>query len=252
MPKKPPLVAVTADLRLVGSLRSHLTPSTYIDALVHASGVMPMIVPALGSRLDIPALISMIDGLLVTGSPSNVHPNHYGEEETEQHGPFDLDRDETTLPLIRAAIEAGVPVLAICRGHQELNVAFGGSLETEIQTIAGRDDHRSPGTHDADQNYAIRQPVSLVEGGVVASIMGVQEVQVNSLHRQAICRLAPCLCVEAVAPDGTIEAVSVAGARAFALGIQWHPEYWASEDGPSRALFRAFADAVSAHAALKA
>jgi putative glutamine amidotransferase len=247
-----PLVAVTADLRQVGALPSHLVPATYVDAVVDAAGAIPVVVPNIGARLDIPGLLARVDGLLVTGSPSNVHPARYGVTETEAHGPFDPERDETTLPLIRAAIESGVPVLAICRGHQELNVALGGSLDTEIQTLPGRADHRSPGTDDPDRNYTIRQEVRVVEGGVVAGILGETSVRVNSLHRQAIARLAPGLAVEAMAEDGTIEAVSVAGASAFAVGVQWHPEYWACEDGPSSALFAAFSAAIRERAAARA
>jgi putative glutamine amidotransferase len=146
--------------------------------------------------------------------------------------------------MIRRAIDRGIPLLAICRGIQELNVALGGSLDTEIQEQPGRNDHRKPVTTDRDSMYVIRQPVEIKEGSCIARYLGSGEILVNSLHRQAIARTAPRLQVEATASDGTIEAVSVIDAKAFAVGVQWHPEYWAESDTPSRQLFEAFGDAV--------
>jgi len=167
----------------------------------------------------------------------------------DEDGPFDLARDATSIPMIQRAIERGIPLLAICRGIQELNVALGGTLATEIQDIPGRTDHRRPDTTDRDKMYAIRQTVIIREGTCMAEMLGAGEVQVNSLHRQGISDKAPRLAVEAIAEDGTIEAVSVIDSKAFAVGVQWHPEYWAQSDQPSNAIFRAFGDAVRAYAA---
>ena len=153
-------------------------------------------------------------------------------EATEADGPFDPGRDATSLPLIRRALERGVPLLAICRGIQELNVALGGTLASEIQDRPGMWDHRKPDVQELDIAYGIRQKVIVKEGSCLASVLGTGEVQVNSLHRQAICEAAPRLAVEAVAEDGTIEAVSVIDAKAFAVGVQWHPEYWVGQDRP--------------------
>ena len=164
------------------------------------------------------------------------------------NGPYDPDRDATTLPLIRKAIEHGVPLLAICRGIQELNVALGGTLAAEIQEREGSLDHRAPVSDNQDERFAIRQSVSIKPGSCLAGVFGAGDILVNSVHRQAIDRLGSRLQVEAVAEDGTVEAVSVKDARAFAVGVQWHPEYWVNSDGNSAKIFRAFGDAARAHA----
>lgn len=239
-----PLVAVPSDIREFDNYVWHCAPDTYLSAAVEVAGVLPLVVPAKGPRIDAAALLARMDGLLVTGSRTNVHPGHYGVEAGDHHEPFDPARDETSIALIRAAIAGGVPLLAICRGLQELNVALGGTLAAEIQEMEGIDDHRAPDAPHNDARFAIRHPVRVKEGSCLAGVLGAGEIQVNSLHRQAIGRLAPGLAVEAQAPDGTVEAVSVAGASAFAIGVQWHPEYWAKTDAPSAALFRAFGDAA--------
>lgn len=246
-----PLVAVSADHRQIDKHFWHMAVSTYIDAIVDVAEAIPLIVPSVGTRLDIPSLLAQVDGLLLTGSRSNVHPSAYGVAPAPEYEPYDQDRDATTLPLIRAAIDAGVPLMAICRGFQELNVALGGTLHTEIQELPGRLDHRSPKADHNDGRYAIRQPVLIERSGCLGRILPQGEIQVNSLHRQGVAELAPRLSVEATAPDGTIEAVSVTGAKAFAVGVQWHPEYWAASDTASKRLFHAFADALRARAALR-
>jgi len=247
-----PLVAVTTDYRYLDPYMWHATPHQYVEAALSAAGVFPVLVPSLGGdRLDLDSLLDRVDGVIATGSRSNVHPSRYGGEATEQNGPYDPERDATSLPLIRKAVERGVPLLAICRGIQEMNVALGGSLAAEIQEIEGRSDHRGP-EGDLDAKFAIRQPVTIRSGTCLAGIVGTGEIMVNSVHRQAVDRPAPVLQVEAVAPDGTVEAVSVRNARAFAVGVQWHPEYWTKSDDASARLFHAFGDAVRAHAAARA
>ncbi|MCV9966529.1 gamma-glutamyl-gamma-aminobutyrate hydrolase family protein [Pararhizobium sp. BT-229] len=250
MPK--PVVAIPADFRAFDGNVWHATPHQYVRAAVEGSGVMTFLVPALETGNDADAILDRVDGVLVSGSRTNVHPSLYGKEATETDGPFDPGRDATSLPLIRRALERGVPLLAICRGIQELNVALGGTLASEIQDMPGMWDHRKPDVPDLDMAYGIRQKVIVKEGSCLASVLGTGEVQVNSLHRQAISQAAPRLAVEAVAEDGTIEAVSVIDAKAFAVGVQWHPEYWVGRDGPSSTLFTAFGDAVRAYAAAKA
>ncbi len=240
------LVAVPADVRQFENYTWHASPSTYLTAIREVAGALPVIVPTLATDSDLDLLFERIDGVLVTGSISNVHPSLYGVEPSATHEPFDRDRDRLSLAMIRKAIEGGVPLLAICRGHQELNVALGGSLATEIQEAEGRMDHRAPAHPEQDGRFALRHPVQPEPGGRLAGLVGEAPFPVNSLHRQAIDRLADGLAVEARAEDGTIEAVSVPSAAGFALGVQWHPEYWASQDAPSRAIFEAFADACRA------
>ena len=239
-----PLVAVASDVRRFENYTWHAAPEQYLDAALTVAGVLPVIVPSFGDRLDLDGLLDTVSGVLVTGSKSNVHPSFYGGEATEANGPYDLARDATTLPLIRRAIERGVPLLAICRGIQELNVALGGSLATEIQEIEGNMDHRAPPSDDQAERFAIRHGVTIKPSRCLAAIFDGPEIRVNSVHRQAIGRLAPRLEVEAVADDGTVEAVSVAGSPGFAVGVQWHPEYWAKSDDASARLFRAFGEAV--------
>ncbi len=249
MPK--PVVAIPADFRTLDGNVWHATPHQYVRAAVEGSGVMTFLVPALESGNDADEILDRVDGVLVSGSRTNVHPSLYGQEATEADGPFDPGRDATSLPLIRRALERGVPLLAICRGIQELNVVLGGTLASEIQDMPGISDHRKPDVPELDIAYGIRQNVIVKEGSCLASVLGTGEIQVNSLHRQAISKAAPRLAVEAVAEDGTIEAVSVIDAKAFAVGVQWHPEYWVGKDGPSSTLFQAFGDAVRAYAAAK-
>lgn len=250
MPK--PIVALPADIREFEGTVWHATPNQYVKAALKVADVMTFIIPAFEEGNDTDAILDRVDGLLVSGSATNVHPSLYGRESTEADGPFDIARDSTSLPLIRRAIQRGIPMLAICRGLQELNVALGGTLASEIHDQPGMWDHRKPNVPERDHMYAIRQPVFVREGTCIARHLGLSgEVQINSLHRQAIAETAPRLTVEATAEDGTIEAVSVIDAKGFAVGVQWHPEYWAETDAPSRALFKAFGDAVRDYAATR-
>lgn len=248
-----PLILVSADTRQFQGYTWHAAISTYIRAVAAITGGTPLIVPAIGGDLlDKAAMRDMLDladGLLITGSRTNVHPHNYAAEPSEHHEPYDPQRDSTTLPLITMALEMDLPLLAICRGLQELNVALGGTLDTEVQTLAGRADHRAPEHDDEHVRFALAHSVSVTPGGMLERILGVPQFQVNSLHRQAIARLAEGLQIEARAEDGTIEAVSVPD-KAFSLGLQWHPEYWAShkpqDDAASTAIFQAFGEAARA------
>lgn len=239
-----PLILVTSDVVQTGGYNWHGAIDTYLNAVSNISGAQPIILPDLTSETDFDSVLSRVDGVLATGSKSNVSPNAYGQTETTKHEPFDHDRDATTLPLIRAAIVQGKPLLAICRGHQELNVALGGTLYTEIQEISGTMDHRAVNHPEQDVRYKIAHTVTPVSDGQLARIVGNAPIAVNSLHRQAIDRLAVGLSVEATADDGTIEAISVDGAKAFALGVQWHPEYWAASDPVSTQIFEYFGTVV--------
>lgn len=221
--------------------------SRYCMAVSGGADCVPILIPP-GGDAQLPVL-DRLDGLLLSGSPSNVHPSAYAGGDSETPDMHDLGRDETTLPLIRAAIARGVPVLAICRGIQELNVAMGGTLFQRVHTLPGRMDHRG-GEGSMDHRYRHKHSVALT--GHLAGIVGGAEIMVNSLHGQAIDRLAPGLLVEATAPDGTIEAVRVASLKsdaphAFAIGVQWHPEWRYAEDAPSVAIFAAFGAACRAY-----
>ena len=246
-----PLVAVSTDVKQFENYTWHAAPNQYLEAAISGSGVFPVLVPNFGDRLDLDRLLMSVDGVMITGSKSNVHPSLYGGDASEANGPYDPDRDATTLPLIRKAIEHGVPLLAICRGIQEMNVALGGTLAAEIQEREGALDHRAPVSDDQDERFSIRQSVAIKPGRGLAGMFGAGDVLVNSGHRQGIDRLGSKLQVEAVAEDGTVEAVSVRGARAFAVGVQWHPEYWVASDSVSARIFSAFGDAARLHADAK-
>jgi putative glutamine amidotransferase len=220
----------------------------YIDAVASGARAMPVLIPALGANLDLPSLLDACDGLLLTGSASNVEPYHYGGPASEPGTLHDPNRDATTLPLIPRAIAAGLPVLAICRGFQEMNVAYGGTLCQRLHEVAGYQDHREDETAPLEVQYGPAHEVSLEPGGWLRDLAGGERLQVNSLHWQGIDRLGKDLKVEARAPDGVIEAFRVAEAPTFALGLQWHPEWQFAQNPFSSALFAAFGDASRARA----
>ena len=236
-------VGIPACTKLANGHLRYEVLTRYAAAVAGGAGAVPIIIPAMG-ELQL-AVLDRVDGLLLSGSPSNVHPSHYdgGESLTPEH--HDLERDATTLRLIPEAIARGMPILAICRGIQELNVALGGTLHQKVHEVPQRMDHRAgPGT--LEEKYAPRHLVSL--SGQLARIVGSSTILVNSLHGQAIDTPAPRLAVEARAADGTIEAVRVEGAG-FAFGVQWHPEWRYADDTASLAIFRAFGDACVAYRA---
>jgi putative glutamine amidotransferase len=233
------LVGIPACARVLNGHLQHATPARYAAALMGGSGAIPVMIPPIGEAAL--AVLDRLDGLLLPGSPSNVHPSHYGADSLtpEMHDP---ERDGTSFPLIHAALRMDLPVLAICRGIQELNVALGGSLHQQVHDVPGRLDHRGgPGTKP--EQYRPKHDVALQ--GRLAAIAGQGSIRVNSVHEQAVDRLAPRLAVEATAPDGTVEGVRVEGAT-FALAVQWHPEWDYAADPHSVALFRAFGDACRA------
>ena len=245
-----PIVVIVADIREFDNEIWHCVPDQYLTAVCKVSNVLPLFLPALGEDIDIDALLDRVDGVMLSGSKANVHPSNYDVEPHEKYEPYDQDRDATSLPLTRAAIERGIPFFAICRGVQEMNVALGGSLKAEIHEGEGMLDHRAPTTDVRDELFTIAHEVTAREGGCIEKIIGAR-TRVNSLHGQAIDTVAPRLQVEATAEDGTIEAVSVIDAKGYAVGVQWHPEYWAQTDTTSRKLFEAFGDAVHDYARTK-
>ncbi len=232
------IIGIPACSKQINGEPQHATPARYGRALMGAAGAVPVLLPPLGEAML--AVLDRLDGLLLSGSPSNVHPTLYGAGPSLTPDSHDPSRDGTTLPLVRAAITRGMPVLAICRGIQELNVAMGGTLHQQTHMLDGRNDHRS-GDGELDHMFRLKHTVQV--SGHLARIIGSETVMVNSLHEQAIDRPAEGLAIEAVAEDGTIEAVRVTDARAFAFGVQFHPEWHFATDPASRAIFEAFGDA---------
>ncbi|WP_417247988.1 gamma-glutamyl-gamma-aminobutyrate hydrolase family protein [Celeribacter sp.] len=214
------------------------------EAVSDVAGCMPLLIPAHPDYVSTEELMATCDGFLFTGGRPNVHPEEYGETETEAHGAFDRSRDAVTLPLVRACVEAGQPFFGICRGFQEINVAMGGTLYPEIRDLPGRMNHRMPPDGSIEEKFALRHPVRLAEGGVFHKLLGATEVMTNTLHGQGIKQPGKRIVVEGYAPDGTPEAIFVEGAKGFTLAVQWHPEFRAGQDPVSRPLFEAFGEAV--------
>ena len=236
---------------------SHLINDTYLvqaagdmnmTAVREVCNALPVIIPADPEMVGVDDLMCACDGFIFPGGRPNVHPEEYGEEETEAHGTFDRNRDRVALPLIRACVDAGLPILGICRGFQEMNVAFGGSLYPEIRDLPGRDNHRMPPDGTIAEKFAMRHTITFTEGGVFHRLMGAREVMTNSLHGQGIKVAGDRIVIDGTAPDSTPEAIHIADAPGFALGVQWHPEYNAGMDAVSRPLFAAFGRAAAAWA----
>jgi putative glutamine amidotransferase len=244
MRPRTPIVGIPCDHRMVGRHQFHMVGEKYIAAVRDGAGAVPLLIPVLSPPVEPDELVASVDGFLFTGSPSNVSPRHYGGPAPREGVMQDERRDDTTLPLLKAAIAARKPVLCVCRGFQELNVAFGGTLHQHVQEVPGRSDHREDKDADLDQQYGPVHPISIAPGCLLADIVGAGIFQVNSLHAQGIDRLAASLYADATAPDGTIEAVSMPSAKAFLLGVQWHPEWRWAEDELSRAIFASFGDAL--------
>ncbi|MEO0944494.1 MAG: gamma-glutamyl-gamma-aminobutyrate hydrolase family protein [Pseudomonadota bacterium] len=226
----------------------HMGGQMNSQAVANIVGAMPIIVPSDPDLVDTATLRELCDGFLFPGARANVHPEEYGEEETEAHGQFDRGRDRVALQLIRECVSAGQPILAICRGFQELNVAMGGSLHPEIRDLPGRMNHRMPPDGTVEEKFGRTHDVTLTEGGVFHKLFGASTVLTNTLHGQGIKEKGERIVIDGRAPDGTPEAIYVEGAPGFALGVQWHPEYRAEEDPVSRPLFEAFGSAVHAWA----
>jgi len=217
-----------------------------LTSVAAVSGALPVVIPADPDLSPLGEIMELCDGFIFSGGRPNVHPDEYGETATEAHGAFDRKRDQIALPLIRALIDRGQPLLAICRGFQELNVALGGTLYPEIRDLPGRENHRMPPDGTLEEKFALRHEVTFTEGGVFHRLMGQQVVMTNTLHGQGIKTPGARILVDGLAPDGTQEAFYVKDAPGFALGVQWHPEWQADLDPVSRPLFEAFGEAAQA------
>lgn len=239
------LIGVIADYRLIGPHGYHMAGDKYLRAIVLAMGAMPIILPAMTTEIDASALLSRLDGLLLTGSYSNIEPHHYDEENSEVDPLRDPHRDSASFALIKAAIDLKLPVLGVCRGFQELNVVLGGSLHQQVQDIEGLIDHRENKEDKLDAQYAPAHLIHLAQGGYLQGCTQASELMVNSLHAQGIKRLAPGLIVEALAPDGLVEAFRLADDSQFLLAVQWHPEWQVMENRFYQSVFKLFAQACN-------
>lgn len=242
-----PVIGIPADRREIGGHAFHMVGEKYIRAIVDAAGALPFLIPSIPDAIALDEVLERVDGILFTGSRSNVEPHHYGDK-SEPGTLHDRERDSITLPLIPLAVGAGVPVLGVCRGFQEMNVAYGGSLWQKVQEQPGYSDHREDLSQPLDIQYGPAHEIELAPQGVLRSLAGTDRVRVNSLHSQGVRELAPGLAVEARSPDGLVEAFRVENAPRFALAVQWHPEWKVMSNSFSRALFAAFGAASAERA----
>lgn len=242
-----PLVGVVCNFRDLDGHHCQIIGQKYVEAALWA-GCQPVLLPALGQVLDADCLLERLDGVILTGGVSNVEPHHYGGGPSREGTPHDPGRDALVLALIRGAVARAQPVLGICRGLQEINVAFGGSLHQHLHEVPGRMDHRSDKTKSLLERYQPRHAIATTAGGYLRQLIGAGEAMVNSLHGQGVDRLAPGMTVEAMAQDGTVEALCVTAAPGFALGVQWHTEF-APETTPVHGrIFAAFGVAAGGYA----
>src|SRR5437763_13016302 len=251
-----PVVGIIANTHVVENrFPAQLVGERNLRAVADVTGALPLMFAGTPEITDIDALLDTVDGILLTGARANVHPTRFGLEAHPAHEPYDPHRDALALALVEACVARGVPLLGVCRGFQEMNVAFGGTLHPEIRELPGRVNHRMPRLEtgeihpDHDVVFGDRHDVHLTPGGAFARMMRRETIRVNSLHGQGILEPGERIVVEGVADDGTIEAIRIADAPGFALGVQWHAEYDPQRNPINRALFQAFGAAASARAA---
>jgi putative glutamine amidotransferase len=243
-----PIIGVPACRKGIDGQPFHVVGEKYLQALIDGADAIPLIIPVMAGRLDIEDLLGQVDGVFLTGSVSNVEPHHYGGEPSDPGTLHDPHRDAATLPLARRALEAGVPLLAVCRGFQELTVVLGGSLHQKVHEVPGYHVHKEDPAAPLDEQYGPSHEVNLVEGGVLHKLAGCGSVMVNSLHSQGVAKLPDGVTVEGIADDGLIEAFTVDSVPGFSMALQWHPEWRVTENEFSMAIFKAFGDACREYA----
>lgn len=244
MRSRRPLIGVISDRRVLGHHPFHLVGEKYLDAVLHGAGGFPVSLPVLAGDFDIREALEHLDGLLLTGSPSNVEPWRYQGTASRPGTLHDAERDAAALALIPAAVAAGLPLMAICRGFQEMNVAFGGTLHQAVHELPGFVRHREDAGRPLEEQYAPSHELCFTAGGLLERLGGRDGMRVNSVHSQGVDRLADALAVEALAPDGLVEAFVVRAAPGFTLAVQWHPEWQLRGNALSLAMFGAFGDAA--------
>jgi putative glutamine amidotransferase len=252
--KQRPVVGVIGSAQLVeGKFTAQRVGERNLRAVAEVAGALPLMFAGTPEITDIGALLDTVDGILLTGARANVHPSHFGHEEHPRHEPYDRGRDALALAVVEASVARGVPLFGICRGLQEMNVAFGGSLHPEIRELPGRMNHRMPRLPNGEVHpdleviFADRHEVRLTPGGAFATLLGAETIRVNSLHGQGILDPGKRVIIEGIAEDGTYEAIRIAEAPGFALGVQWHAEHEAQRNPINRKLFEAFGSALAAY-----
>jgi len=236
-----PLVGIACDIKLINALPFHAVGQRYIQSVAEGARALPVLLPSLGDVTHLTEVLNSLDGLLFPGSPSNIEPHHYSGPSSRHGMLHDPARDATTLPLIRMAVERQVPILGICRGFQEINVALGGTLYQHVHEEPGFHDHREDKSKPLEVSYGgPAHSVRFMEGGWLSEWVGLAETVVNSLHQQGVQHLAPGLVIEALAPDGLVEAFRLEKEGAFVFAVQWHPEWQYTSNPAAQAIFAAF------------
>ena len=237
-----PIVVIPCCTKTIDGYTFDAVSRRYSAAVAEVADCQPLLMPLDDALVDVRAVLSIADGILLSGSPSNIEPRHYSDEDPAAPGKLDPARDAVTLPLVKTAIEEKIPLFAICRGMQELNVALGGTLHQEVHAQENKRDHRSRAELPLEQRW---EPVHKLKlKGQLKDWIGREEIEVNSLHGQGISRLAKCLIPEAYAEDGLVEAIRGSIDHPFLLGVQWHPEWQAKSNPVSIELFRRFGTAA--------
>jgi putative glutamine amidotransferase len=248
--RKPVVGVIASTHQMEGRFATQLTGERNLRAIADVCGALPMMFAGTPEVTDIAALLDVVDGVLLTGARANVHPARFGTEPHPAHEPYDEMRDAVALEVARACVEKGIPIFGVCRGFQEMAVAFGCALHPEIRDLPGRMNHRAPRLEngeihpDPEVVFADRHEVKLIPEGAFAKLLGTDSIRVNSLHGQGICKAADRVIHEGIAEDGTVEAIRIADAPGFALGVQWHAEYDPQINPINRTLFQAFGDAI--------
>jgi putative glutamine amidotransferase len=252
--KRPVVGVIGNSHRVENRFTVQMVGERNLRAVAEVSGALPLMFAGLPEITDIGALLEVVDGIVLTGARANVHPTRFNTEPDVKHEPYDIHRDEVALQLSQACVARGIPLFGICRGLQEMNVAFGGSLHPEIREIPGRMNHRMPRLENGEIHpdptviFADRHEVALTPGGAFATLLGCDRIKVNSLHGQGILEPGKRVVIEGIAEDGTIEAIRIADAPSFALGVQWHAEYDPQKNPINRKLFEAFGEALRGNA----
>jgi len=243
-----PVIGVPACRRILDIHPFHIVGEKYLQALIDGADALPLVIPVMADHLDIEDILAQVDGVFLTGSPSNVEPHHYAGDPSRPGTLHDPHRDAATLPLTRRALAAGVPLLAVCRGYQEVTVALGGTLHQKVHEVAGYHMHKENLDDPLDVQYGPSHEVNLVEGGVLHKLAGTSKIMVNSLHSQGVAKLPEGVTVEAIADDGLIEGFSVDSVPGFSMAVQWHPEWKVTQNEFSLAIFQAFGNACREYA----
>jgi putative glutamine amidotransferase len=244
-----PVLGISCCDRAFGGERAQLVINRYVEAAIRYADAAALLIPALPELMRPEEVAGRLDGLFLTGSPSNVEPWRYGEPEAEASaGPYDPGRDEMILGLIDAMTALGKPVFGVCRGFEEINVAFGGTLRRDAGDNPKLINHHAPDGADLEGLFAHEHAVSLTPGGILSRAFDTDRLEVNSVHFQAVGQLGKGLTIEATAPDGLVEAFSAEANGAPILAVQWHPEWRAEGSAQSQTFFRLLGRALRGEA----